>query len=365
MTNPNLNKKLNFILAAIFFSAFIYNSNAFSANKLGESFSSATFPPTGWSSVHISGLSGAGTWVRSVSGFKSSPACAQSDGTLLGDNWLITKQFTPAASDSVVFYVSSNYAVSALGRLEVKVSTTGNAVGNFLDFVIPVNINLSLLTPNVYFRKAVSLSNYGGTPIYIAFRHIEVAALFGAVRLDNIAIGGHDVNLTALVEGHVDYRRDRDTVVVNILAVNSPHNIIESKKVYLDTLGKKTINFTLPEEGIPYYIGVRHHNSITTWSRSGGEIFTGTINYDFTTGLNKAYANNMKIVNGKAAFFTGDTNQDGVVDITDLAAIENDAFNYVMGPYVATDLNWEEFVDITDLALCDNNAYIIAMEEIP
>ncbi|MEO8210049.1 MAG: choice-of-anchor J domain-containing protein, partial [bacterium] len=326
MTKSNLNKKLNYILAVIFFTTFIYNSNAYSTNKLGESFSSGAFPPTGWTSVHITGSLSEGTWARSVSGFKSSPACAQSDGTLLGDNWLITNQFTPSATDSVVFYVSSNYAVSALGRLEVKVSTTGNAVGNFLDFVIPVNITLSLLTPNVYYRMAVSLSNNAGTPIYIAFRHIEVAALFGAVRLDNIAIGGHDVDLTALVEGHVDYRRDRDTVEVNIRAVNPPHNIVESKKVYLDTLGKKIINFTLPEEEVPYYIVVRHHNSITTWSRNGGESFTGTIIYDFTTGLNKAFANNMKIVNGKSAFFTGDTNQDGVVDITDLAAIDNDAY---------------------------------------
>ncbi|MBK8982595.1 MAG: choice-of-anchor J domain-containing protein [Ignavibacteria bacterium] len=355
-----------FILMILFLSL---SNISFSNIHSTQSFTGATFPPTGWTSVHVSGLLGAGTWERATSSYLTAPGCAQSDGTLLGDNWLITSQYTPVSGDSLIFYVSSNYVISALGRLEVKVSTTGTAVGNFLDFVLPLNITLGLLTPNVYYRRAVSLEDYIGTPIYIGFRHIEVAGLFGAVRLDGISYKNDNnpsvLDLTVLMEGHAFFR-DRDTVNVDIRSSSSPYQVIESNKVYRDTLGKKTINWFFADDAERYYIVVDHRNSLNTWSRSGGEMLPASVtSYDFTTGLNKAFGNNMKLVNTKATFMTGDINDDEFVDLSDLAAIDNDAFNFVMGTYVITDLNWEEFVDLSDLALCDNNVFIFAMEVQP
>ncbi|MBK6877807.1 MAG: hypothetical protein IPG99_15465 [Ignavibacteria bacterium] len=55
------------------------------------------------------------------------------------------------------------------------------------------------------------------------------------------------------------------------------------------------------------------------------------------------------------AFFSGDVNQDGTIDASDLALIDNDASNFV-GGYVVTDLTGDDFVDGTDFALADNNA---------
>ncbi len=86
-------------------------------------------------------------------------------------------------------------------------------------FLIPFQINLQLLTPNVYYRQAVSLNAFAGVPIYLAFRHIEVAGLGGQVRLDDINVGGVDLNLTVFMEAHRGIgifpspQRDRDTVV--------------------------------------------------------------------------------------------------------------------------------------------------------
>jgi len=331
-----------------------------------QSFTPVAFPPAGWTTVHVSGLLGSGSWARATSSYLTSPGCAESPGTLLGDNWMMSSQYTPVSGDSLIFYVSSNYLITALGRLEVKVSTTGNVVANFLDFVLPVNITLGLLTPNTYYRRAVSLEDYVGTPIYIAFRHIEVAGLFGDLRLDGISIKNDNfpstLNLTALVEGHVNFR-DRDTVTVNLRSAASPYNVIETAVVYLDTLGKKSIDFFFADDSESYYIVVDHRNSINTWSKGGGELLpAGLTPYDFTTGVNKAYANNMKLVTGKATYLTGDINEDEFVDITDMAAIDNDSFNFVFGDYVITDLNWEEFVDISDYALCDNNVFQFAIE---
>jgi len=57
----------------------------------------------------------------------------------------------------------------------------------------------------------------------------------------------------------------------------------------------------------------------------------------------------------KYAIYSGDVNKDGAVDATDLAAIDNDAFNFNSG-YLATDVTGDGFVDATDYSIADNNA---------
>jgi hypothetical protein len=97
---------------------------------------------------------------------------------------------------------------------------------------------------------------------------------------------------------------------------------------------------------------------IETLSKTGGEIVTKgtTLNYNFTTSQSQAYGDNMIIHGSKWCIYTGDVNQDGFVDFSDLGLIDNDSYNYVAG-YVVTDLNGDQFVDFTDLGMCDNNSY--------
>jgi len=57
------------------------------------------------------------------------------------------------------------------------------------------------------------------------------------------------------------------------------------------------------------------------------------------------------------AFYSGDVNQDGTIDATDISMIDNDAANFVSG-YVVTDLTGDDFVDGTDFVIADNNAAI-------
>lgn len=72
--------------------------------------------------------------------------------------------------------------------------------------------------------------------------------------------------------------------------------------------------------------------------------------------MNKAFGNNIVIVNGKACLYSGDVNQDGTIDATDLSMIDNDAFNFATG-YVLTDLNGDGIVDGSDAVIGDNNAF--------
>jgi len=149
----------------------------------------------------------------------------------------------------------------------------------------------------------------------------------------------------------------QDTITVLLRSASAPYNVVDSVRAYLSALGTASINFTNALDSVNYYIVVKHRNSIETWSKSGGEVFTaGVLNYDFTTAATQAFGNNMVNVGGEWSFYSGDVNQDGIVDGGDAAMIDNDAFNFVTG-YVATDLNCDDVVDGTDAAFADNNAF--------
>lgn len=70
---------------------------------------------------------------------------------------------------------------------------------------------------------------------------------------------------------------------------------------------------------------------------------------------NNAYGDNQKQVEpGVFAIYSGDINQDGVIDISDQVPLDNDIFNFASG-YVVTDLNGDGVVDISDQVILDNN----------
>lgn len=105
-----------------------------------------------------------------------------------------------------------------------------------------------------------------------------------------------------------------------------------------------------------YFITVRHRNSIATVSAVPVSFSGNIINYNFTDNANKAYGNNMiQMADGKWAFYAGDVNQDGSVDIGDMTPVENDAGNFATG-YLLTDVNGDGTVDTADMTMIDNNA---------
>lgn len=72
---------------------------------------------------------------------------------------------------------------------------------------------------------------------------------------------------------------------------------------------------------------------------------------------NNAYGDNQKEVEpGVFAIFSGDVNQDGVIDVLDQGMLDNDMFNFTFG-YVVTDLNGDAVVDLLDQGFLDNNMF--------
>lgn len=56
----------------------------------------------------------------------------------------------------------------------------------------------------------------------------------------------------------------------------------------------------------------------------------------------------------KFCLYSGNVNQDFIIDAADMSAVENDDSEGVPR-YVDTDLNWDNFVDSDDLSIVENN----------
>ncbi len=135
----------------------------------------------------------------------------------------------------------------------------------------------------------------------------------------------------------------------------STYDLVATTTAMLQSNGMALATFTPAVNG-PYYLVVKQRNAIQTWSANAIIISQATPTYDFTNAVTKAYANNMAQVNtGVWAFYSGDINQDDVIDGTDapdlVSAINSSAFGIQV-----TDLNGDGSVDNSDVPFFDNNA---------
>jgi hypothetical protein len=152
---------------------------------------------------------------------------------------------------------------------------------------------------------------------------------------------------------------ETDSITVSLWNVASSTNEVYSQKALLHSDGSALVHFPIATLGNSYYIVIRHRNSIETWSASPISI-SATTSYDFSTGLNKAYGdgvnNPMKNMGGGVyAIYSGDVNQDGGIDISDMQITENDASQFAFG-YYDSDCTGDGGSDISDLQIIENNA---------
>lgn len=151
-----------------------------------------------------------------------------------------------------------------------------------------------------------------------------------------------------------------DYVTVNLW---SPLHLSESAPNYsvpgiLHTDGMVQLQLPVSVIGNLFYIAVRHRNSLETWS-SIPVFFNATSFYDFSAGLAQAYGDGVNppmvdMANTGFAFYSGDVNQDGTIDASDMALIDNDNAIFAFG-YNITDINGDAATDASDISLLDNN----------
>ena len=156
-------------------------------------------------------------------------------------------------------------------------------------------------------------------------------------------------SFTVLLEGFFNGTTMKpDTVTVELRNSEPPYSLVDQTKVLLNTNGQGTPKFYIAENGVPYYLVVKHRNAVETWSASPQTFTASSMNYDFTTSSNKAFGNNLKQIGTKWCIYGGDINQDGLVETTDLNSVFIDNVNGASG-YITTDLNGDMFTEIQDL----------------
>lgn len=145
----------------------------------------------------------------------------------------------------------------------------------------------------------------------------------------------------------------QDTVTFIIRNNTSPYAAVDSYSVKLDADGNGIVYFAAPAGN--YYIQTSHRNALETWSGAGIALSNIISVFNFTTSQSQTFGNNSVLTLGRYCSYSGEINKDGVIDISDVALIDNDAFNFASG-YIDTDVNGDNVADLTDLAFTSNNA---------
>jgi endonuclease I len=146
-----------------------------------------------------------------------------------------------------------------------------------------------------------------------------------------------------------------DTIMVSLHQPSTPYNVLYSCSSLIATNGNINCSFPSSTSGNNYYIVLNHRNSVETWSANPVMILNNN-NYDFTTtSANTFGSNQIQVGTGIFAIYSGDINQDGIIDNSDFSIWEIDANNFMSG-YVASDLNGDGTVDNTDFAQWELNA---------
>ena len=279
-----------------------------------------------------------------------------------GSSWVTDAALSPANGGSNKTYtwcssVSSGespftaiYMSNDADSITVRRGTPG-AMGTPRNDANP-NLATSLSTPVcATFKKdgrnysAIAYAGYLNTNVYFNQEAIRSMGI-------KLAIQG-------MYRSALDAMSIADTVSVILKNGSAPYSTIDSARCVVDP-STMTVSMLLNGmvSGIQHYIVIRHRNSLETWTYSFSGTFQDSAFIDMTSAQSKAFGNNMVQVNNspvRFALFSGDVNQDGAIDGSDLVMIDNDAYNFSTG-YLVTDLDGNDFTDASDIAIADNNA---------
>jgi len=113
-----------------------------------------------------------------------------------------------------------------------------------------------------------------------------------------------------------------------------------------------------------YYITVKHRNSLETTSAIPVSFSGQAIYYSFDLPVDVYGGNLLPTSDGRFVIFSGDVNQDGLIDTADFSPIDNDASNFATG-YLQTDVTCDGIIDTGDMTIVNNNAGSFISAETP
>ena len=165
-------------------------------------------------------------------------------------------------------------------------------------------------------------------------------------------IGSGAMNSVKLNQDGVSSATEVEDVTVELHDATT-YALVDTATGTLNTDGSLSVTFNTAAAG-SYYIAVNGSNLIQTWSAEPQAVGTTPLSYDFSIDATQAYGSNMREMEpGVFAFYSGDVNQDQVVDNADLDPMYPDIDNSAFG-VLATDINGDGVIDNSDL----DNLYI-------
>jgi len=185
-------------LFLLLFSFILFSSVDVSAQyKLNEGFENVTFSPDGWTRFNELGSK---QWVRSTAQFRTGVASAYMDyETTGGIDWLVTRRFTPGASDSLTFYVRKQFTSPyPPDSMVVYISTTDSLTSSFTTEL--ARIDVSTLTNSTWIKYTIPLNAYAGQVSWVAFKHLNTDG--NGCWLDDVSVGSpvlNDVGVSAYI----------------------------------------------------------------------------------------------------------------------------------------------------------------------
>ncbi|MBM3404771.1 MAG: PKD domain-containing protein [Bacteroidetes bacterium] len=219
--------------------------------------------------------------------------------------------------------------------------------------------------PNAIGRWDYRAQITGGSCTFTDFATVQVLQkeLNITLMIEGLYDPGNGMMLPVMDEFGYHYGSDiADHISIGIAQSTAPYTILHiANDVELDTDGSCSLIVPAPLL-TSYYLIIEHRNSIETWSALPVSFAPGHISYDYTPDAAMAYGDNLLQIGSDYVIYSGDANQDGIIDTNDLGEVDNDAQNFAMG-YLATDVNGDGVVDTNDMGIVDNNsqAFIMVM----
>lgn len=140
------------------------------ADILYESFTGATFPPSGWNVYNIDG--GGTTWVRTTANYNTSPASAYHNYSAAGtqDGWLVTPPVALAAgTNTLTFWEYTNYPTYYVKHSALI--CTSNCLPPTAPFSDWTELAEFSGPTAAWRQQTIDLTAYQGQTVYIAFRY--------------------------------------------------------------------------------------------------------------------------------------------------------------------------------------------------
>ncbi len=170
------------------------------------------------------------------------------------------------------------------------------------------------------------------------------------------------VNVTAYPEGFYNVAENKlsrnDSMIIFLRNNFSPYSVIDSSRNSIDSISLSGLfTFSNASTGT-YYLQANHFNSISTWSKQGGESLVANnviTDYDFSASASQAYGSNLKLKGSRYCIYGGDVIRNNFVDLSDISEVFNQANSFASGLRLQPDVNGDNLVDLSDLTLCYNN----------